>query len=65
MAYFIFFAYWLAMLLVLLPGSKLTRRNKPEWKELNEFRKYLRSDEFKRKQKKLEVELFKEVKNHG
>ena len=64
MPYFIFLVYWLAMLLIVLPGSKLTRRNKTEWQELNEFRKYLRSDEFRRKQKALEVEMFKEVKNH-
>jgi len=61
MAYLIFLVYWLSMFLIILPGSKFTRRHKPEWQELNEFRRYLRSDEFKRKQKLLEVEFFKEV----
>jgi len=61
MAYFIFFVYWLSMLLIVLPGSRLMKRQKPEWQELNEFRRYLHSDEFRRKQKALEVELFKEV----
>lgn len=65
MAYIIFFVYWLSMLLIVLPGSKLTRRRKPEWQELNEFRRYLRSDEFRKKQKALEVEMFKEVIKHG
>ena len=49
------------MFLIVFPGSKLTRREKPEWQQLNEFRRYLRSDEFRRKQKAFEVELFKEV----
>ncbi|PIY72117.1 hypothetical protein COY87_02630 [Candidatus Roizmanbacteria bacterium CG_4_10_14_0_8_um_filter_33_9] len=61
MAYIIFLVYWLAMLLIVLPGSKLTKSNKSEWQELNEFRRYLRSDEFRRKQRAFEVELFKEV----
>ncbi len=65
MAYIIFLVYWLAMLLIVLPGSKLTRRSKPEWQELNEFRRYLRSDEFRRKHKALEVQMIKEVRNHG
>ncbi len=63
MAYFIFLVYWLAMLLIVLPGSKLVKREKPEWQELNEFRRYLRSDEFREKQKALEVEMFKEMVN--
>ncbi|MFH0772812.1 MAG: hypothetical protein V1922_00685 [bacterium] len=49
------------MLLIVLPGSKFKKREKPEWQELNEFRRYLRSDEFRKKQKALEVEFFKEV----
>jgi len=61
MVYLIFLVYWLSMLLIVLPGSKFTKRQKPEWQELNDLRKYMRSKEFVRKQKALEVELFKEV----
>ncbi len=61
MAYFIFLIYWLVIFLIVLPGSRLVKRAKPEWQQLNEFRRYLRSDEFRRKQKALEVEFFKEV----
>jgi len=61
MAYFIFLIYWLVIFLIVLPGSRLVKRAKPEWQQLNEFRRYLRSDEFRRQQKALEVEFFKEV----
>jgi len=64
MPYLIFSVYWLSMLLVVLPGSKLIKREKPDWQELNDLRKYMRSEEFIRKQKALEVEMFKEVRSH-
>ena len=34
-----------------------------EWLQLNRIRAYMRSDEFRRKQKALEIEFFKEVIN--
>jgi len=39
------------------------RQEEPEWLQLNRIRAYMRSTEFIRKQKALEVEMFEEVIN--
>jgi len=49
MAYLIFFVYWLSMLLIVFPGNKLVKKQKSEWQELNDLRKYMRTEEFIRK----------------
>jgi len=37
------------------------RQEEPEWIQINRMKAYMRSEEFRRKQKALETEMFKEV----
>ena len=48
-------------LVVLFVAKFGHRQEEPEWIQINRMRAYMRSEEFRRKQKALETEMFKEV----